>query len=100
MFDEGSATKAEQGAVCDGNQPLLSEWFCCWDTLEALARDAGKLHEKCGSNCSAEELGQWRERVLAQLKTVLADEQRIFDALSNAGEDVAASLSAALGNAA
>jgi len=66
-----------------------------------LARDAGRLQAKCGSNCSVAELSEWRERVLAQLKTVLEEERRSFVALSGQEDDQLAELpSAALGNAA
>jgi len=86
MVDEGSAMMAEQGAACGLQHAKLSEWFCAWDTVEALARDAHRLHEKCGTNCDVEELKQWRERVMAQLETVLADERRIFEQLSSPAE--------------
>lgn len=100
MFDEGSAMKAEQGAACE-TQPILAEWFCCWDTVEALARDADRLYAKCGTKCSVEELKDWRDRVLAQLKTVLDDEERIFESLRRP-EEPAAKMppGAALGSAA
>ena len=85
MFDEGSAM-AEQGAACDVGQAKLTDWFCTWDTVEALARDADRLYDKCGTNCSMEELLQWRERVMVQLKTALEDEERIFQSLSSPAE--------------
>jgi len=98
MFDEGSAMKAEQGAACDVER--LGEWFACWDTLEALARDADRLYSKCGASCSVEDLRQWRERVMAQVKTELENEERIFQALSQPEEEQQLPPTAALGSAA
>jgi hypothetical protein len=83
MFDEGSAVDKEKGAVCDGQQPGLNNWFCCWDNMEALARDAKRLNAKCGVNCSVEELADWRERVHTQLKTLLREEAEIFELISS-----------------
>ena len=87
MFDEGSGKKSADAAC--GAESTLSQWFCCWDTVEALARDAGRLHEKCGPNCGTDELGLWRERVMAQLEAVLAEEKRIFGEISSAGNGIA-----------
>jgi hypothetical protein len=84
MFDQGSKTELADAAC--GPEMSLNEWFCCWDTVEALARDASRLHEKCGTNCSAEDLRQWRELVFTQLEAVLAEERRIFAEISRTGE--------------
>ena len=86
MVDEGSAMQIEQGPAGEAGQPSLSDWFCTWDTVEALAREADRLFDKCGTNCSLEELSQWRERIMAQLQTALDEEKRIFEALSSVPE--------------
>jgi hypothetical protein len=85
MDDKGSAITAEQGAACDVER--MGEWFACWDIVEALARDADRLYAKCGSNCATAELSEWRERVLAQVRAALEDEERIFRVLNKLNEN-------------
>lgn len=79
MVESGSAEMMSNGAAVEQRTGGRTEWFAAWDTIGALARDAGALHEKCGGNCSVDELRQWRERVLAQLRETLDEEQRYFD---------------------
>ena len=98
MVEEGSAMKAEQGAACDAGK--LGEWFACWDTIEALARDADRLYAKCGANCGANDLREWRERVLAQINKELRDEAAIFQALSEESDEIQELPSASLDHAA
>lgn len=83
MQDEMKQTgQCKQG--CETNSGAASEWFCCWSTLETLARDAGALYEKCGGNCTIEQLSEWRERVIAQVRATLEEEEQFFESLKQA----------------
>jgi hypothetical protein len=79
MLEKGSAELMSIDAAAQQQGGGRSEWFAAWDTIGALARDAGALHEKCGGNCSVEDLREWRERVLSQLNQTLLEEQRYFE---------------------
>jgi hypothetical protein len=83
---DGSEMKTQESAADKEQRTTYAEWFCAWDVIEALARDADALQGKCNGNCGIDELRDWRSRIMAQLRSTLEEEERIFGLLIDQAE--------------